>query len=187
MSDRDEKLRAVLQHLAVAPSDRAAWAELYVGMWPYACAVAYRVVGGDRALAEDGAQEGFFRLARYARFERLQTPAEFRAYFGRVVESAARNIASSRRRDRVPAGVDLPERDVSPDPQLVARELLEEITEQLEGEERALALLLTEGRSLEEIGEALDITKQTAGVRVHRLRVKLRRLSRNPAEDDDAT
>src|SRR5215467_4150923 len=78
--EQNTPLNKVLVRLARQRRDQEAWGELYVRMWPFVLAQNYRCLGGRRDLAEDAAQDVFFRLIRYCAFEHLEDPVDFYAY-----------------------------------------------------------------------------------------------------------
>jgi RNA polymerase sigma factor (sigma-70 family) len=143
----------------------------------------YRSFGGDSELVSDWSQETFLRMLRYAPFEDLQDPAEFRAYLTSVAKNVARTSFKRRstagRLEREFHAAELETVDAwgtaqATEELLELEDLFERALGRLPDEDRQLLRLLAEDRSLSEIAARLGITYQNAGVRVHRLREKLR-------------
>ena len=176
MSADPSDLQAALQRLARARDDEPAWKVLHRHLWPYVMAIAFRESRGRAADAEDSAQETLLRLARYATFEELQDPAALRAYVGTIARRVVRDrLARERRREEgrdggAPGG-----------PETVARaplfpeHALERARSFLDPEELALFALLLEGADVGQVAARLEIRYGTAAVRIHRLRMKLRK------------
>lgn len=175
------ELEEILHRLAQARADEAAWSALYDRMWPYIFGILFRGLGGKSQAAEDLSQEVFLRLVRYGRFERLREAAEFRGYLRRIATNlaithlkreVARQETDAESVQPTPAGV-----GESADPSRAAevRDSLDQALHELSRGDRELVELLAEGLTLSEIAQRLGIRYEAAGVRVHRLRRRLRR------------
>jgi RNA polymerase sigma factor (sigma-70 family) len=177
MSEGAMDLEQALERLAESPADEAAWTVLHRSLWPFVFAVAYRELRGAARAAEDVAQETFLRLVRSAPFDRLQDPADLRAYAGTVARNLARDTA--RREARQPQTVAEPGRAPEPmgplGPQL-PEGALEQVRKLLDPQELALLDLVMGGDDLRRVAASLGVRYGTAAVRIHRLRNKLRNL-----------
>ena len=166
------------------PEDREAWAGLYKSLWPFVFAINYRLLRGQQDLAEDLSQEVFLRLQRYAPFHRFRdNPQGLKNYIAAVCRNCCRTyMRQVFARNEVALGdpdEDCPPRMVRESEfaeQVEVDELLRDILGGLEKtEDRKLLRLLAEGHSLAEIGEAMELSYTNVGVRVHRLRKKLKK------------
>jgi RNA polymerase sigma factor (sigma-70 family) len=183
-TDQQDLLQA-LRDLAKARSDERAWTTVYRTMWPFVLGHTYRALRGQRDLAEDASQEVFYRLVRYCDFETMTTVDVFRAYVRSVCWNVSRDLLSQiiRRREELSSDEQsqmLSELVVTATtPQDIAEtmEILnEQVLAKLDKEDQTLVKLLLDGNTLGEIAQNLGIDYSNAGVRVHRLRERLRNL-----------
>ena len=178
------KLSECLEQLARAKDDQEAWRRIYTLLWPRVMSTTYRALGGLKDRAEDASQEVFFRLVRYTDFGRVRTPDEFLGYVHVVCE----NVAADFLKELVHTTVSLedglneeqeePLTPASPEQFAITAELSERLHEALEPQERELLQLMSEGHKDGEIAERLGWSYARTGVRIHRLRVKIRNLLR---------
>lgn len=175
-----EKVAELLSRLANKRDDEQAWELLYGTFWPYVLATMYRLLHGQRELAQDASQEIFYRLLRYARFDNLRDPQRFFAYVATMCRNVAHDVLSE-----TVASVQIEESvgdtaTISPEERVRMIRLRDEILEGLDEKGRELAALLIDGYTLREIADRLGISYGNVGVRIHRLRLALRRqLSRH--------
>jgi len=176
--DRGIQLEALLSRIGENRGDERAWAGLYDLAWPRAIAIAYRLVRGRRALAEDVGQEVFLRLLRYADLSRLGSGEDFYKYLAKMVENVCRDLI----RKELAAGltnIDIEEiaenlaSDASPSDLIENREFISRIEESLSDEDKRLVRLLAEGYKVQEIADRLGLSYSNAGVRIHRIRRQL--------------
>ncbi len=180
----NERLRQALQVLGVDRRDDDAWRTLIDLAFPIALATANRMLRGALDLAKDATWEAFARIARYADFEllALSEPGAFLRYLKQVTRRTSYDLLRSLARrspEFQPGLVDLEgnieSSDPTPEATLAADELRSDILNILESEERRLLNLVLEGFTLPEIAGHLQISYASAGVRVHRLREKIRK------------
>lgn len=176
-----EQLSQALQDLAMRRDDTRAWEIVITGSWATAVAVAHRVLRGQLEPAQDVAQEVFRRIVQYCNFQELQDADEFLAYLRAVSLNASRDAL----RRLAPRAADVPLEEIetgresrsrpeTPEEILLARQLREELLDQLNPIDQQLLQLLIEGYSLDEIAARLGLSYSNAGVRLHRLRQVLR-------------
>jgi RNA polymerase sigma factor (sigma-70 family) len=177
-----QRLAEALQRLVGARDDEGAWKIVYELAWGTGLAVANQVLRGQLELAKDVTQEAFQRIICYGRFEHLQDPEKFLAYFRTVCRNVARD-ALKRLAPELASGLSLEEFEnlrprgnetATPEQILRAQQLKDQLLNDLNPVDRDLFTMLINGRSLDEIALALDLSYQNAGVRVHRLREALR-------------
>ena len=139
---------------------------------------------GQLQLAKDVTQDAFQRVMSYGRFEDLQDPEKFLAYFRAVCRNVARD-ALKRLAPELASGLSLedfenlrPRDNVTATPEqiLQAQQLREQLLNDLGPGDRNLLTMLMNGRSLDEIALGLGLSYQNAGVRVHRLRQIIRKV-----------
>ncbi len=166
-ADRPEPTDAELAEQAKG-GDRDAFGALVRRYQGLAIARAYALVG-DRAEAEDVAQEAFMRAFRS--LHQLRQPAAFGAWLLRTVSNAARR--TSRRRSRRPG----PLPSVVPAPSNCPRiELLDAIGTLPETDQQVLHLHYHQGCSCAEIARLLGLQIGSVTSRLTRARRKLRTL-----------
>jgi RNA polymerase sigma factor (sigma-70 family) len=185
MSEADEALQRILERLAVRLDDEDAWRMLYTRLRPWVYATCFRQMRGHASSADEAAQEVFVRLATYSHFLELTDPRAFRKYLGMVCHNVVRTMAraqalrDSRHADVSTSGSDaetaLATRLPLPDQLLEVRELEDAILERLEPRDQELFRLMRDGYSLSEIAEKSGLKYSYAGVRLHRIRLALRR------------
>jgi RNA polymerase sigma-70 factor (sigma-E family) len=144
------------------PSGRSL-AELFVRQVPRAVAIAY-LMTGDRALAEDLAQEAFVRLA--GRFRHIRSPEAFDAYLRRTVVNLSLSHLRRRRVERAYLERERGRSPATPEamPDLGTRELLWAALMELPARQRA-ALVLRYYEDLSERQTAEILAASTAAVR----------------------
>ena len=167
---RDHRLREALKRLALAPNDEMAWAELHGTLRPFIYAIVYRNLSGLQALSEDVTQEVFLRLLNARPFGRISEPGAFRAYVAVVAVNCARSCRA--RMLRQPQGASADIENVEGFSELGVG--LNEAVGMLGQKDRDLLMLVSQGMSLSEISKALGVAYSTVGVRLHRLRKRLK-------------
>lgn len=197
MTELKATIEGAIDALKKNRADESAWRTLYVNLWPYAYAIAFRVLGGNRSASEDVCQSAFLRALNYMDFDKLSSVGEVFRYFSKMVHNSAIDFLNSRKEvtyGRVPSeyddlrrggigltdvtdadGVFVSNIDFSTLRQLEARESLSKLAELLTTRERQLASLVGLGYSLEEVAATLGITYSNAGVQIHRLRTKIQK------------
>jgi RNA polymerase sigma-70 factor, ECF subfamily len=168
-----------LSRLAQVPDDPKAWEALFRRYWPYVFAINYRLLRGNRDLAEDASQDVFLRIARYRPFADLRDPAAFKAYLRIVARNVCRDYLRWSRREesgeqRLEDQSDLFGADGNATAVQEVDEILKDLTRDLSDVEQRLVRMLIDGYGLGDIAQSLGLTYSAAGVRVHRLRNKLR-------------
>lgn len=183
----DEALARALRRLGTAPDDEGAWRVVVTALWPFAMAVGYRETGGREELAEDVAVEAFARAARAARLggllAGLRRPAAFRAYLRVLCRNEARRALAreARRAETSLEDVEwegesgMVSADAAED-RVVVEDTLATILAPLSDEDRRLLLWTAAGHPLGEIARRAGISYGAAGVRLHRLRARVRKL-----------
>jgi RNA polymerase sigma-70 factor (ECF subfamily) len=153
--------------------DRPAFAALVERYWDRLYRWLYHL-SRDRHAAEDLAQETF--LKALAALGRFRPEGSFAAWLFRIAHNAFANQCRSARR-REPLPDDLAGRGPGPPEQAAGREAelgLARALAQLPTDFRAALLLRAEGGlSFRQIGEALDLTEETARWRVFKARRRL--------------
>jgi len=147
----------------------------YDDCWRYA----YRMLG-DRADAEDAAQETFLRAM--AALDSYQERTQFRQWLFTILVNQCRNarIARSRRTKRFVSSDDLPEHDHRRgvvDPPALSDDGLAHAVAQLEPDQReALLLRFGEGMDYAQMAAATGASQSALKMRVKRACDRLRRL-----------
>jgi RNA polymerase sigma factor (sigma-70 family) len=155
------------------PNSQRRWAAWYKRVYPNVYYAAFRLTNGNAEEARELTQETFTRFLEYRAIERVQGEQHALGYLIKTCRNLAidRNarvreirLESLIEADSIPA----PERHIEESIDL-DRALLE-----LGGDDQMLTQWMREGISVSEIARRLGITYTAAGVRIHRLRKRLR-------------
>jgi RNA polymerase sigma factor (sigma-70 family) len=172
-------LKDVLEKLARSRTDEEAWRVLFKVLWPFVFTFNYRLLRGNRPLAEDASQEVLTRLVQYTDFVRIHDPDALLSYARVICKNVIRTMQSRSSREQLfVARDDLDDSvDDAPDPEraLASSEKLDQIMAKLAPPDRALVTMIRKGLSLEEIASQTGQSYSTLGVRLHRLRKSLLR------------
>lgn len=176
MVTRLPPLADILTQLRAAPADEEAWRQLHERLWPFVYGVVYRRLHGARTAAEDAAQEVFLRLARAMPFARMPEEGAFRAYVWKVADNVARTLRARLLREaEATESETLQSEGPSPEAEATARDVLRALVSELDSTEIEMVRLLLEGHGLADIVSKTGLSYGVAGVRLHRLRRKLRK------------
>lgn len=170
-----EQLANLLGELHRGPGNEQVWESMYKSMRSFVWAIAYRSLSGDSEMANDATQETFFRLFRYTDFSAFETPEQFLVYLATVARHASVSLKrrASKHTTEDLESVEFPDLP-SREPEEFAMIAKNEILDKLDESDRRLAELLAEGHTLSAIARKLSISYSAAGVRVYRLRKRLR-------------
>ena len=179
---KKSELGQTLARLARDKGDQGAWQQVYNLLWPRVVSTTYRLLGGLKDRAEDAAQEVFHRLVRYTNFEKLRTPDEFLGYIHVMCENVAADFLKELMHQTISLedGLDDAQQErltpANPEQIAITMELTEKLRGLLQPDELILLQLLSEGVEHQEIATKFGWSYGKAGVRVHRLRAKVRKL-----------
>ena len=140
----------------------------------------YRMVKGDQERTADLTQGAVERFLRYRAVERVTTDTESIVYLVRTAERLNRDaVRESRARRTIQDGLRATMgQHVRTDADEVANALdLERLTNRLGAPDAHLIRLLREGKSLGDIAEVLGISYSAAATRVHRAKLRLRKIA----------
>ncbi len=182
-------LEEAIRILADDRRDAASWTELYRLTRYFVLAQAFRRVG-SAATAEDVSQEVFVRLVLYCPFRELRDGARFTAYLRAVVANVARDVRRQSFRALYPrisgiadSFVGLHDRSPSeagpPSVDPFARRILGGALGSLGPGDRRLLTLAMAGWSMREIAAKSGSTEGAVAARLHRLKLKLRKMLKN--------
>lgn len=177
------QLAGALRRLAADRGDQDAWHILFLGAWGTGLSAANRTLRGQVDLAKDVTQEAFQRLIKYGDFEELQDPEAFLSYFRAVCRNVARDalthlapeLATQVPLEEFETPSPRIEQPATPEELARAQQLREELMEALDAVDQQLFRFLIEGYTLTEISTRLSLSYGTAAVRLHRLRIMLRK------------
>jgi RNA polymerase sigma factor (sigma-70 family) len=167
----------ILRRLAEQPEDEAAWHDLYIEFWPFVFGTIYWLLNGKREQARDLSQDVFLRLAKYRPFKELRSTEKFRAYLKTTCRNVTYDFLRSTLRDPVFVELESIENKNTESRQgFEFRESFQHLYHSLGDADRRLLDLMIAGESGSEIAKRLNISEQTVRVRIHRLRLKTKRL-----------
>lgn len=157
-------------------ASEANWDRWFRAIYPRVYFVMFRMCGGDRYLAEDLVQGALENFIVAKAIEKVTSDAEATGYLLRT----ARNLFVDRLRyqkGKVQVTNDVDEIADPKSRQTEDKIALEQIAVQLEEDEQVLLKLIRAGKSIREVAAHLGLGYSAAGVRVHRLRERMRKLS----------
>jgi RNA polymerase sigma factor (sigma-70 family) len=183
MKATEKNITVALGRLAVDSRDEYAWRALHKSLWPFVMSIVYRRLK-DKIAAEDAAQEVFLRLVHSRPYERIRDGGEFQAYVWRVAINCANtsHVMAQQHSDRKSALSDYRGSEdgagtaAASEDRLIFEEVLTLAEGSLAPQDSRLLTILLQGRSLREAADELGQTYSGAGVRLHRLRLKLSKL-----------
>lgn len=155
------------------PADQHRWAEWYKAVYPRLYYVAFRLTNGNTDAARDLVQETFTRFLGYRAIERVSSDQHALSFLIRT----CRNLAFDRsaRVRQLPEGSPEELESIPGAEQPIEPALdFERILQTLGPQDRQLMQWAREGMSVSEIATRLGVTYSAAGVRLHRLRKRLR-------------
>jgi RNA polymerase sigma factor (sigma-70 family) len=186
---RDPKalIEASLDNLRRHPKDSDAWSEFYRYFRPQVAAMLFLLgVRKQEDLAEL-CQEVFYRFLRYSPWKEnwalLPDRSTIIAYLRTATRNALSTYAGKRVRARELSLEEMGEEILKNRALWVTgestdlQELLSRVTKHLSSDDQRLLALLVAGYSLSKIAEEYGISYTAAGVRVHRLKERLRNAS----------
>lgn len=180
-ADATSRVEAALTRLALSRQDESAWSELYRAMWPLVISTTYRELAGSRGEAEDAAQEVFKRLLLYCQFDKFSSASSFRSYVRAMSVNAARDaraatlareIAYDERDERL---LRYSRASGSQEELAIAKDTRQRIAGLLSDQDKRLLELVAGGYRIAEVATQMKLTNTAVGVRLYRLRVRLKR------------
>jgi len=169
----------LIEAIRQAPRSERLWSVWYTKTYPGVYYAAYRFSRGNADAARDLTQETFTRFVQYDAIQRVDDEEHARAFLIKT----CRNLAIDRdaRAREIPLD-DIPEYHLAQpsDTPAGAGPDLEEMLQFLDTEDRKLIAWTQEGFTLAEIARKLNISYTAAGVRLHRLRKRLRQKNGTP-------
>ena len=181
MSSIQKDLVGALNALKQDRTSETAWAKLYDLAWPFVFAVAYRMLRGQRDLADDAGQEVFLRVLRYADFKRFDSSDELYRYLSVLTKNVCHDIVSKQgTTHQLFADPEEGMADIASDYSWATvaenRVFLRQIFEKLSNQDKQLIALLSSGFDLEDISKRLGLSYSNTGVRLHRIRRNIDKL-----------
>jgi len=152
-----------------------AWDKWFRAIYPRVYFTLFGMTSGTKEKAEDLVQESIERFIKYDGLEKVQTDAEAVSY---LIKTGKRLWIDQIRGEQESVPYADGRESETDDSQSLEKEMeIERLAEQLKEDDRNLVMWIREGRSIQELAERLRISYSAAGVRVHRLREKLRKLA----------
>jgi RNA polymerase sigma factor (sigma-70 family) len=165
----------LIRQLRASPGNEKLWAAWYKAAYPKVYFAAHRFSNGRPDLARELVQETFSRFIEYRALERVVDESSAVAHL--IV--TCRNLAIDRNTEaRLISLEGLEKADViaAPDVPMDRAMDVERAVLELNQDDRDLVKWMRDGLSVSEIAARLEVSYSAAGVRVHRLRKRLRDL-----------
>jgi RNA polymerase sigma factor (sigma-70 family) len=165
----------LIRKLRSAPGNEKLWAAWYKAAYPRVYFAAHRISNGRADLARELAQETFSRFIEYRALERVIDESSALAH----LLVTCRNLAIDRNRDVSLIsleGLEEAQSIAAADVPLDRAMDVERAVQELSADDQKLVQWMRDGLSVSEIARRLQVTYSAAGVRVHRLRKRLREL-----------
>jgi RNA polymerase sigma factor (sigma-70 family) len=169
----DEALRSLKENR----HDEHAWRDLVSAFWPFVFGTAYRQLKGLRAAAEDVAQDVFAKLYLDAKFPgKIADEGGLKSYAAVVVRHACIDLWRKAQARRESSLDDAPEEFLLARSELMPslEDILGAAAATLSDADRALLVMVAEGVPLAAIAAELGQSYSALGVRLHRLRKRLK-------------
>jgi RNA polymerase sigma factor (sigma-70 family) len=180
-SAQKSKLSEYLRSLARDNGGSETWNQMYNLLWPRVVSTTYRALGGLKDRADDAAQEVFYRLVNYGDFSRARSADEFLGYLNAICDNVAADFLRELAEATVPLDEDLTDEQqehlspATPEQLAISKDLLRKLQASLDTDEQRLLGLIQEGYKDAEIARHFGWSYGKAAIRVHRLRIKVRK------------
>ena len=174
-SQPPNRLSEVLNALANRRDDAQSWTEFYRLLKPYVYSVCIRLLGPYSNLADDACQEVFLKIVRFGPLSQLAVSGKIYQYVRMVVRSVCIDAHQDGKLHE-PFWASVSNEPQSRDPHYEYGILLDQLGKCLSKDETELLRLLTLGVTVGEIAQNFGLNYGTAATRVHRLRMKVKRL-----------
>lgn len=164
----------LIQRLRQRPDNERLWEAWHKSTYPKLYFAAFRLANGNADLARDLTQETFTRFLEYRAIARVENELHAIAYLIKT----CRNLAIDRNAHAKTVPLEgLAELEAIPAPEQSAESSvdLERAVDELDAADRALVQWMRDGLGVGEIAAKLGISYTAAGVRVHRLKKRLRK------------
>ena len=155
------------------PIDQHRWAAWYKSVYPKLYYVAFRLANGNADVARDLIQEAFARFISYRAIERVSNDKHALSFLVKT----CRNLAfdHNARAHQLPQESPEELEAIAGAEQPIEPALdFDRMIQSLEPQDRQLMQWAREGMTLSEIAAKLGVTYTAAGVRLHRVRKRLR-------------
>lgn len=165
--------RDLIQRLRQRPHNKHLWEAWYASAYPKLYFVAFRLARGSSDIARDLTQGTFTRFLEYRAIERVASEQHALAYLIKT----CRNLAIDRNAQARNIPLEsLAEVEWMPAPEHPEESIidLQRAVDELDDEDQNLVQWMQDGLRVSEIAKRLNVSYTAAGVRVHRLRKRLR-------------
>ena len=163
----------LIAKIRTTPGSQRVWTAWYKSAYTKVYYAAYRFSYGNRDTARDLTQETFKRFIEYRAIDRVKDDKHALAFLIRT----CRNLAIDRNVSVAEISLEgLPEAEFPAAPEANTQHAfaLDQILPTLNAEDREIIEYLRNGLTVAEIAQKLKISYSAAGVRLHRMRKRLR-------------
>jgi RNA polymerase sigma factor (sigma-70 family) len=179
----DERLEGAIRALQQNRRDADAWETFYRVLYPFVFGSLFRIVRGNRYLAEECVQEVMMRVLKNFEFEKGVTPASVMTYLHQTMRSVVVDLRRLENRQPQFAEVDtadfneLEERlSTGGEADFVLGIKFEQALARLNEREATTIRLLADGGTVRDLEGLLNISKQTAYRLIAQARRRLREI-----------
>jgi RNA polymerase sigma-70 factor (ECF subfamily) len=163
----------LIERIRERPTDQHRWAAWYRSVYPKLYYVAFRLTNGDVAAARDLVQETFARFVTYRAIERVSNDRHALSFLSKTCRNLAFDGNARARQLPQESPEELESIAGAEQPMEPALDF-DRMIRALEPQDRQLMQWAYEGLTISEIAAKLGVTYSAAGVRLHRVRKRLR-------------
>jgi len=164
------------QRWRAAPASRGHFEPWYDEVNPGLLLQIYRMTGGNLSLAEDLLHDVVLRFLERNDVEKLPSDSAARAYLFTAARNRFRDHLRRTRTAPVSEPADVEPDHTTPADYLLLEERIVELNAALSAPELETLQRLIEGKTLSEIADEEGLSYSNAGVRVHRIRQRIRQM-----------
>ena len=167
--------------LRLSPRSESAWRDWFLAVYPRVYFTVYRITGGDPERTEDLTQAAIERFLRYRALDKVTTDDDSVAY---LIRTAHRLNIGDRIRERTarlatryaPGYAEAEDYIDEEEERFYALDIARMIDHLSEGDRQLISWHLA-GQSITDIANSLGIAYTAAAVRIHRAKIRLRRIA----------
>lgn len=163
----------LIAKIRASPDSERRWATWYRAVYPKIYYAAFRFANGNADTARDLTQEAFTRFLGYRAIDRVTSDQHALAFLIKTCRNLATD-RNARAHEISLGGLEEIEAISGAEPAIELSIDLDRMLQNLEPDERQIMLWARDGESVSDIARKLGVSYTAAGVRLHRVRERLR-------------